>query len=248
MGVPKVTVTFAEQVKKQLESAQRVVAFTGAGISEESGLATFRGEGGLWNGHRVEDVATPQAFKRDPKFVWDFYLERRKNVANAKPNAAHEVIAQWEKKFLFAGVVTQNIDGLHAAAGSTRIQELHGSIWKARCLDCSNVQRDQAATYEAIKSCERCGGALRPHIVWFGENLETEVMDTALSWMREADLVFVVGASGVVEPAASLVRSAKRFGAFIVEVNMEETALTSAADISVFGKSSEVFSRLSKSF
>lgn len=235
-------------VSAQLKNAQRVLAFTGAGISEESGLATFRGAGGLWSGHRVEDVATPQAFARDPELVWQFYLKRRADVANAKPNTAHQVIAGWEKQFRFAGVVTQNVDGLHAAAGSTRIQELHGSIWKSRCLACGNIQPDDALEYEKIKTCERCQGSLRPHIVWFGENLETEVMDNALSWMREADIIFVVGTSGVVEPAASLVRSAKRFGAFIVEVNIEETALTSAADVSLFGKSVEVFSRFPKSF
>ncbi len=225
----------------RLKEAQKVVAFTGAGISAESGILTFRDSGGLWEQYSIEEVATPQAFYRDPEFVWNFYLKRRNGALKASPNAAHHALAEWEKRFPFAGVVTQNIDDLHARAGSMHIQELHGNVWKTRCLDCGIVESDRALEFQKLPSCRHCGGLLRPHVVWFGEELDADVVRAAVKWMHEADVIFVVGTSGVVEPAASFVRTAKLHGAFIVEVNVEPTELSHVADISLFSKAGAVF-------
>lgn len=230
-----------EATLKRLKSAKKIVAFTGAGISAESGISTFRDSGGLWDQHRIEEVATLQAFYRDPEFVWNFYLKRRSDALNASPNAAHRVLAEWQKHFQFVGIVTQNIDGLHAEAGSVSLQELHGNIWKARCLDCQTVESDRSLEFQKLPSCRHCKGMLRPHVVWFGEELESSVVYTAVRWMKEADVIFVVGTSGVVEPAAGFVRNAKAHGAFIVEVNMEQTQLSAIADISLFSKAGTVF-------
>lgn len=235
------------QVVQQLKKSKKIVAFTGAGISAESGIATFRGNGGLWGKYRIEEVATPQAFYSNPELVWDFYLERRQNAKDVQPNQAHITIAQWEKVFPFVGVVTQNVDGLHARAGSTNVQELHGNLWKIRCTECDFLTREEKIVHKRpLPICSHCGKLLRPHIVWFGEQLEFEVVQKSVQWMREADLIFVVGTSGVVEPAAGFVRDARMYGAFIVEVNLEETALTHVANVSLFGKSAEIFGCLSK--
>lgn len=225
-----------DEVLSRLRKSRRIAAFSGAGISEESGIATFRGSGGLWGKYRIEEVATPEAFRASPKRVWDFYLERRREANSVRPNAAHIAIAQWGKHFPFVGVVTQNIDDLHRKAGSANIQELHGNLWKARCLQCHQVSLDDTLEMAELPRCAKCEGFLRPHIVWFGEPLDPEVVDRSVEWLRSSDVVFVVGTSGVVEPAASLVRDSKRHGAFLVEVNIEETALTSIVDVSLFGR------------
>ena len=221
--------TACREVIKKLEGVKRVVAFTGAGISAESGIPTFRGNGGLWGEYRVEEVATPEAFDANPRLVWDFYLERRRGVLQAKPNPAHFAFANWQNRFPFVGVVTQNIDGLHEKAGSREIRELHGNIWKVRCTKCGKLDTDQATTRKELPNCQTCGGLLRPHIIWFGEALDPGVVSEAVAWLRNADIVFVV------EPAASFVRDAKHHGAFIVEINVEKTALSGIADISIFG-------------
>lgn len=229
-----------ESVLDRLRQARHIVVFTGSGISAESGIPTFRGSGGLWGNYRVEEVATPEAFHSNPKFVWNFYIERRTDARDATPNPAHLAIASWEKHLPSIRVVTQNIDGLHEKAGSTQIQELHGNIWKARCLQCENVTRDERTETGELPRCGLCGGLLRPNIVWFGEALDEHVLEESIRWMREAEIVFVVGTAGIVEPAASLVRDAKSRGAFLVEVNVEKTALTPIADISLFEKASVV--------
>ncbi|MBI1977371.1 MAG: NAD-dependent deacylase [Candidatus Omnitrophica bacterium] len=232
---------------EELKKSKHIIAFTGAGISQESGIPTFRGSGGgFWRNFRLEEVATPQAFLKNPRLVWDFYLERRKLAKEVQPNAAHKAFAAWEKIFPFVGVVTQNIDGLHEQAGSRNIQELHGSLWRSKCSRCGKTVQDLNLTYSELPHCRDCGGLMRPDIVWFGEELNPNTINQALEWMRKADLIFVIGTSGVVEPAASFVRGAKRYGAFIAEVNVEETALTYVADLFLRGKSSEIFSSLSE--
>ena len=229
------------EILARLAKSSRVVAFTGAGISKESGIPTFRERGGLWENYRVEDVATSEAFQRDPELVWKFYLSRRKDALKAQPNAAHLRIAEWGKQLPFVGVVTQNIDGLHARAGSVQIQELHGNLWKVRCTSCEVTQEDRTTEFSGLPHCRACNGLLRPHIVWFGETLDLMTIQTSLEWMRTADLIFVVGTSGVVEPAAGFVRDAKLHGVFVVEVNPEETALTSVANVSLFGRAGKIF-------
>lgn len=229
------------EVRKRLKEAKQVVAFTGAGISQESGIPTFRGSDGLWENYRIEEVATPEAFESNPTLVWDFYRARRKTAILAKPNPAHLAIASWEARFDFSGVVTQNIDGLHAKSGSKNIQELHGSLWKNRCTNCDFLTDDFSLEAAELPKCCQCGALLRPHIVWFGEALDLMVIQKSLAWMREADMIFIIGTSGVVEPAASFVREAKLYGACLVEVNTEETALTHAADFSIFAPCGQVF-------
>jgi NAD-dependent deacetylase len=238
--VPREHEAACRETLERLRRSKRVVAFSGAGISKESGIPTFRDQGGLWENYRVEDVATPEGFRTNPALVWDFYLARRRGAAGAEPNAAHLAIAAWEKKIPFVGVVTQNIDGLHARAGSTRIQELHGNIWTVRCTGCERLTREEILERSTLPHCGLCGALLRPHIVWFGEPLDPEVIERSLEWMRAAEIIFVIGTSGVVEPAAGFVRDAARHGAFIVEVNVEETALSHAAHVSLFGRSAEV--------
>lgn len=161
----------SDRLKRKLRTARRVVVLTGAGISAESGAPTFRGEGGLWKNFRAEEVATPEAFARDPKFVWEWYDQRRTLLKQIKPNLAHEVLARMEKRTPEFWVVTQNIDGLHQLAGSRNVIELHGNIWKVRCVKEGKVtERRDSPLPELPPKCA-CGALLRPHVVWFGEML-----------------------------------------------------------------------------
>ena len=177
-----------------------VVVFTGAGVSADSGIPTFRGEGGLWRNYRAEELATPAAFARNPLLVWEWYEWRRGLVRNAQPNAAHLAIAMMPE----AMVITQNVDGLHARAGSTKIIELHGNLFRARCQREGTVQDAVDAFSELPPKCT-CGALLRPDVVWFGEMLPERAFERAVDEVRAADLLLVIGTSGVVYPAAGLV-------------------------------------------
>lgn len=222
-----------------------MVVFTGAGVSAESGLATFRGAGGLWEGHRVEDVATPEAFARDPLLVWRFYALRREKAALARPNPAHHAIAQMEGAFPSVVVVTQNVDGLHQRAGSRRVLELHGSLWRIRCSACGREREDrQVPLLELPPRCGSCGALERPAVVWFGEPLPWEVFTEAERACAAADALLVVGTSGVVWPAAGLVELAAASGASIVEVNPEPSALAYLAAVQIPSKAGEALPRL----
>lgn len=216
-----------------------VVVLTGAGASAESGVPTFRGEGGLWRHYRAQDLATPEAFARDPRLIWEFYEWRRGLIAACEPNAAHMTLVQMERAIPEFTLITQNIDGLHQRAGSQRVITLHGNIWHLRCLQEGTVRRNEEVPLSAIPPRCACGGLLRPHVVWFGESLNPE--DIAAAWQAAAgcDLMLVVGTSGVVEPAASLPRVAKRAGARLVEFNVEETPVSAYADEVVLGSAGE---------
>ncbi len=213
---------------------RRVAALTGAGISAESGIATFRGSGGLWENHPVEEVATPGGFARDPLLVWRFYDARRRQAASCSPNAGHRALARLEGalggRFTLA---TQNVDGLHLLAGSRRVLELHGSLWRVRCTRCGYAGEERTVPLPTLSPRCACGALLRPDIVWFGEALPTEVFEAAAEAAESCDLFLVVGTSGVVEPAASLARLAARSGAKVWEVNPEATPLTPFCDRSV---------------
>ncbi len=211
-------------------SALRIAVATGAGISAESGLPTFRDAGGLWEGRRPEEVATPGAFARDPVDVWNFYLFRRRSYGSVMPNAGHRAIASWQERFGEVPVITQNVDGLHQSAGSTRVLELHGSIWRRHCHACGRAQDDRALELEdgAVPRCA-CGGSMRPSVVWFGESLPEGVFDEARAIVESVDLLFVVGTSNLVYPAASLPLNALAAGVKVVEVNPGETPLSSRA-------------------
>ncbi len=206
---------------------------TGSGISAECSVPTFRGSDGLWRNARPEDLATPGAFGKDPWFVWQWYDWRRSLIGGVAPGRAHMAMARCrDGGGRRVPVVTQNVDGLHQLAGSRDVLELHGSIWVLRCTECAKGREDRTTGITRVPLCE-CGGMMRPGVVWFGEALPAEVLNRAVGLASGADFVLVVGTSGVVQPAASLVGMAKSVGAFIVEVNPEATPLSDMADISL---------------
>jgi NAD-dependent protein deacetylases, SIR2 family len=209
---------------------QSVAVLTGAGISAESGVPTFRGPGGLWRNYRPEELASPDAFRRDPTLVWEWYDWRRELVRKTEPNAGHLALAELERERPGAvALITQNVDGLHARAGSKSIIELHGNLYRARCTK----ERKTMALEEPITSipphCE-CGGMLRPDIVWFGESLDSWDMERASNAAASADLLLIVGTSGVVYPAAGLVHVAR---GKTIEINPDATPITQYCDDSL---------------
>ena len=203
----------------------RVVVFTGAGISADSGIPTFRGPGGLWRNHKPEDLATPEAFQRDPKLVWEWYEWRRSLIRDAKPNAAHEAVARLGD----AVVVTQNVDNLHMRAGSRNVVELHGNIFRVRCTREARTHVRDEPFAEIPPLCE-CGGLLRPDVVWFGESLPQREVSRAIAAMRWADLLLVIGTSGVVYPAAGFVGY---FVGLSIEINPEASGVTSSCTFAI---------------
>lgn len=205
---------------------------TGAGISAESGVPTFRGPDGLWQGHRPEELASPEAFRRDPVKVWEFYDWRRTVLADCEPNAGHGALAEIERGVEGFTLVTQNVDGLHQEAGSQRVFELHGNIWRLRRDGEQGPGREdrRAPMPRPLPPRDESGAMLRPCVVWFGEMLPLDALSASEEAARRADVFLVVGTSGLVEPAASLARVAKSAGARVVEINPEPTALTDVAD------------------
>ncbi|AAC07893.1 SIR2 family NAD-dependent protein deacylase [Aquifex aeolicus] len=209
-----------------------IVTLTGAGISAESGIPTFRGKDGLWNKFKPEELATPEAFFRNPKLVWEWYDWKRQLIAKAQPNEGHKILTKMEEEFPNFYLITQNVDGLHQRAGSKKVIELHGNIWKVRCVECGNERYEYTTPLPEIPpKCEKCGGLLRPGVVWFGESLPVDALSRAYELSREAHVFIVVGTSGVVYPAAELPFVAKENGAQVIEVNPEETPITKIADM-----------------
>jgi len=205
-----------------------VVVFTGAGISADSGIPTFRGPNGLWRNFRAEDLATPEAFRRDPLLVWEWYEWRRGLIRDAKPNAAHEAVARLSN----AIVVTQNVDGLHARAGAPTIVELHGNIFRVRCTKEQRTQLHEEAFADLPPHCE-CGALLRPDVVWFGEMLPDDAVARAVSAIRAADLLLVIGTSGVVYPAAGFVTLHRGLS---IEINPQASSISSACTFAISAK------------
>ena len=235
-----------EKIKEVIENAGSIVVLTGAGVSAESGVPTFRGADGLWRSFRAEDLATPAAFARDAKLVWEWYQWRRELIAACRPNPAHEFIARLERAsrgdFL---LVTQNVDGLHRLAGSTKLVEVHGNIWDVRCVSCGSSREDRTLPFpELPPKCDNCGGLLRPGVVWFGEALPEEAIGRAFAAANSCDFMLVVGTSAVVYPVAYLPQLAKGAGAYVVEVNPTETPLTALADESWRGNAADVLKDL----
>ena len=210
---------------------RRVVVFTGAGVSADSGIPTFRGAGGLWRNFRAEDLATPEAFHRDPRMVWEWYEWRRDLIRNARPNAAHEAIARLPG----AVVVTQNVDGLHARAGADDVVELHGNIFRVRCTSEGTVQAHEHAFTEMPPHCE-CGALLRPDVVWFGEMLPDDAVARAVSAIRAADALLVIGTSGVVYPAAGFVGLHQGLS---IEINPEASGVSSSCTYAIPARAAE---------
>lgn len=230
---------------RRMKQARRVAALTGAGVSAESGVPTFRGKDGLWRSFRAEDLATPEAFARDPKLVWEWYDWRRNLIAPLSPNPGHRALARMETLFPGFTLITQNVDGLHRAAGSAAPVEMHGNIWMTRCAREGTVRENRQTPLPQIPPrCPQCGALLRPHIVWFGEALDPEILDRAFTAAREAELFFVIGTAAAVQPAASLAGVAGERGALVVEVNVEETPVTQLAGLSLRGPSGKILPEL----
>ena len=229
-----------------LRRARYVAVLTGAGVSAESGVATFRGAGGLWEGQRIEDVATPRAFARDPAQVWRFYNQRRTNLRTVKPNPGHFALAELEKSLgsdRFA-LITQNVDGLHRAAGSRHILELHGNLVRVRCTGCGKIQERPDEDLPPLPRCGDCNGLLRPDIVWFEEMLPEDVWQEAAACAAQSEAFLVVGTSAVVYPAARLIPIARSAGAAIIEVNLTATDATHWVDIGLYGASGHILPKL----
>ena len=214
-----------EQMRKALADAESVAVLTGAGLSAASGLATFRGAGGFWRSHRAQDLATPDAYARDPDLVWAWYYERFTQVAAAQPNRAHELLAALATCTRRVTLVTQNVDGLQQRAGSRDVVELHGNLTKSRCERCGSLAPLRLGT-TLPPTCGVCGGRARPNVVWFGERLPEAALTRAADAFKDAEVALIIGTSGVVEPAAGLGYLALRGGAQVIEINPEPTPLS----------------------
>lgn len=253
MTVP--TAADVAAARSLLGDAQRLLVFTGAGVSAESGVPTFRGSGGMWNEHRAEELATPEGFARDPRLVWEWYAWRRELVARCEPNAAHHAIARHAASHPGSTVVTQNVDGLHqraaAAAGDPRartsVVALHGTLFGVRCERWPRCPTRaphrgpvDATGRDTLPRCDACGGLLRPDVVWFGEALDEADLRAAFDAARVADACLVVGTSALVQPAAGVAAAAARAGAPLIEVNAEATPLSALAAVSLRGRAAEL--------
>ncbi len=223
----------------RLAGASRVTTLTGAGVSAASGVPTFRGPEGLWKSFRAEDLATADAFARDPRLVWEWYEWRRSKIAGCRPNRAHEVLASWSRRFDRFLLVTQNVDGLHEAAGTHGLVRLHGSIWHLKCSrPCgpgATPWRDDRVPLPGLPPrCPNCGELARPAVVWFGEPLDSAILDRAAD-ATHCDVFLAIGTSAVVYPAAGLLHDARRRGAFTVEINPAATDATDAVNLALTG-------------
>lgn len=228
-----------------LRHAQHVVVLTGAGVSADSGVPTFRdAQTGLWSKFDPMQLATREAFARNPKLVWEWYAYRRELVARAKPNAGHYALAELEKRVAKFTLITQNVDGLHERAGSRNIIELHGNIFRTKCFREDTRAANWFPTDEIPPRCPRCGSYLRPDVVWFGENLPRHALDESFRAAESCDVFFSIGTSGVVEPAASLPFIALRHSAMVIEVNPEETPLSESATFVLRGGAGGVMARV----
>jgi NAD-dependent deacetylase len=220
-----------ESFENKLKNAKKIVFVTGAGISQESGIPTFRGKDGHWRKHDPMKLATIDAFYSDPKLVWEWYEERRKNMLSAKPNPGHKAIAELEN-YVNVVVLTQNIDGLHQKAGSTNVLELHGSMIRIRCTEC-NFQDEVWSDFKKLPPICECGKILRPDVVWFGEPLPQNVWHDAIFHANSTDVMLIAGTSLVVSPANTLPFYAKQNNAVLIEINPESTIMSSEMDLSI---------------
>jgi NAD-dependent deacetylase len=236
------------RVADALRHARRITALTGAGVSAASGIPTFRGADGLWQKLRAETLATPEAFANDPRLVWEWYDWRRQMIRDARPNAAHDVLARWTRDHAGFTLITQNVDGLHERAGAERLIRLHGSIWHVRCWQRCPTGRDDwredATPLPTLPPrCPHCGGLVRPAVVWFGEPLDPAIVDAATA-ATACDVFLTIGTSSVVYPAAGLVHQARQRGALTVEINPDRTVATAAVDVALVGAAEAILPAL----
>jgi NAD-dependent protein deacetylase/lipoamidase len=229
----------------RVRAARAVTVMTGAGVSAASGVPTFRGPEGLWRTFRPEDLATPEAFARDPALVWEWYSWRRARVASCRPNAAHEVLARWSQDTSRqVRVITQNVDDLHLRAGTHNLIRLHGSLWETRCFNgCGAGVRawgdEDVAALGRLPRCPHCGGLARPAVVWFGESLDPSDVERATQ-ATSCDVFLTVGTSAIVYPAAGFVRMAQARGAFTAEINLESTPASPLVDLPILGAAEDI--------
>lgn len=232
---------FSDRLRELLTRARSVAVFTGAGMSAESGVPTFRGEEGIWKKFKPEELANFNAFIRNPDLVWEWYRHRKQVMTTIRPNAGHLALAEMEQMFPTFSVMTQNIDNLHRRAGSTKVYELHGNIDRNYCVSCGkHYANEELLAEEHAPRCRSCDGLIRPDVVWFGEILPEREWNASVAASEMADLFLAVGTSAVVYPAASLPLIAKRAGAYVVEINIEQTELSPKVDEHIAGKSGEI--------
>lgn len=238
----KITPGLIDKIKK----SKRVAILTGAGISAESGVPTFRGKDGLWKQYRAEELATPYAFESNPTLVWEWYDWRRGIIQPLSPNAAHYALAKMEEYFENFTLITQNVDGLHQKAGSKNVIELHGNIWKMQCVSEKYIIENYETPLKEIPPKCKCNSLMRPYIVWFGETLHPGTFESAIEAVNTCEILLVIGTSAIVQPAASLPIIAQESGAFVVEINVEPTPLTPMVDLSLQGKAAETLPQIWK--
>ncbi len=239
------SIPIPQELVETLRDARHVAVLTGAGISAESGVPTFReAQTGLWAKYDPQELATPHAFQRNPKLVWEWYEWRRGLVAKAEPNPGHFALAQLERRIPKFTLITQNVDGLHQRAGSQNVIELHGSIVRTKCFDKGHIVSEWAETGEVPPRCPRCGSLLRPDVVWFGEGLPYDALGTAVTAAQSCDIFLAIGTSAIVHPAASLPLEAIQKGIPTVEINPQTTPITRYMDFVLAGPSGEILPAL----
>jgi len=240
-------IEFSPELIHNLRAARHIAVLTGAGVSAESGIPTFRdAQTGLWAQYRPEDLATPEAFAHNPKLVWDWYAWRAEIARGAQPNFGHYALAEMQRHVDQLVLITQNVDGFHQLAGSTNVIELHGNLMRTKCSREDVVIAEWNASDDRPPRCPRCGAYLRPDVVWFGERLPADVLEAAGQAANVCDVFFSIGTSSLVEPAASLAHIALQHGAAVIEINPTVTSLTSRASFVLQGASGEILPMLIK--
>lgn len=232
-----------KEIQDRIASARSITVLTGAGISADSGVLTFRGEGGLWKQFRAEELATPEAFDSHPEIVWEWYHWRRKIISEKRPNPAHDALVLLEKACPEFTLITQNVDGLHRLAGSEKIIEMHGSLWRTRCPGCGAAAENRSLDLPLLPRCRACDATLRPDVVWFGEAIDPNDLQRSIAACREGEVFLVIGTSGMVQPAASFASIAQASGAFTVEINTVDSTLP-GRDRLLTGRAAEMVPKL----
>ncbi|MGJ4753500.1 SIR2 family NAD-dependent protein deacylase [Leptospira kmetyi] len=235
-----------EFLSEHKQKLKKITAIVGAGVSAESGIPTFRGPDGLWKNFRAEDLATPEAFSKNPKLVWEWYLWRRNIIESKRPNPGHEALVVLEKSHPDFYLITQNVDGLHDIAGSEKLVEIHGNIFVNRCVSCGREDRKRIDADENSlpPKCDYCASFLRPGVVWFGESYDDQKLDASIQRMENTDLLLILGTSGSVSMPLYLAQIAKRSGALLLEINPERSSFSSSVDLFLQGKTGEILPEL----
>ncbi|MHA1943359.1 MAG: NAD-dependent protein deacylase [Candidatus Thorarchaeota archaeon] len=234
---------FLQTATEIINASEYLIVLTGAGISKESNIPTFRGEDGLWRNYDAMQLATPTAFANNPTLVWEWYSWRQGLIAECEPNPAHTTLVKWEEKGILKSLITQNVDGLHRRAGSRNVLEVHGDLWALKCISCNHVER-LSAPASGIPPCPQCENHLRPDVVWFGESLDSDIIEQVYIELGKADVCLVIGTSALVQPSASFPLIVKQRGGKLIEVNIEETGLSHVVDVHLAGKAGEILPTL----